>query len=113
MGLVMRVEDFLIGVITQNKTTTYGAVCNAFGLPPLDGAWKAHPLCMIFDQIDRSDAEHSRPFKTAVVLSRAGGEVGAGFFEALEKYKGIRALNADAKLTVWNNELIGCYAYAW
>lgn len=113
MDLVMRVEDFLIDVIKQNKTTTYGAVCNAFGLPPLDGAWNAHRLCMIFDQIDRRDAAHSRPFKTAVVLNLADGKVGAGFFEALARYKNISALNADAKLSAWSKELIDCYAYPW
>lgn len=113
MDEVTKIERFLIDVINRQSTTTYGAVCNAFGLPPLDGAWKAHPLCLIFDQIDRKDAEHGRPFKTAVVINLADGKVGAGFFEALAKYKNIKPLNTDAKLVAWNKEIIDCFSYDW
>ena len=70
--------NFLIELIKKNKTTTYGTVCDAFGLKPLNGVWSDHPLCLIFDEIDRLDAENNRPFKTSIVLTKNGGNVGGG-----------------------------------
>lgn len=113
MDKVAQIEQFLINVISNNKITTYGYVSNLFGFQPFNGDWSEHPLCMIFDQIDRMDALNNRPFKTAVVLNHSSGYVGQGFFKALQRYKYITCVNSDAKLAAWCKEIKGCYAYNW
>ena len=113
MNRRLEIENFLIELIKKNKTTTYGTVCDAFGLKPLNGVWSDHPLCLIFDEIDRLDAENNRPFKTSIVLTKNGGNVGGGFYEALLKYKNISCRKLDEKLAAWTNEIKGCFAYKW
>lgn len=113
MHRVEQVERYLINVINNNQVTNYGSVANFFGLIPFNGVWDDHPLCFIFDEIDRRDALNNRPFKTSVVLNRLSGQVGNGFFIALKRYKHITCQNVDEKMVAWINELRGCYQYNW
>lgn len=76
----------------------YGDLVAEFeDLPPLNGAWSSHPLCQLFDELDREDAAMGRPFRTALVVSRKENLPGKGFFEAYAKYanKGKRIASGD------------------
>jgi hypothetical protein len=66
----------------------YGDLITAFDdLPPLDEKWLSHPLCRIFDELDREDAALGRPFRTAIVVSKEEHLPGDGFFKVYAKYK--------------------------
>lgn len=76
----------------------YGDLVGAFeDVPPLDGAWASHPLCQMFDELDREDAAMGRPFRTAIVVSRKENLPGKGFFDAYARYanKGKRIAAGD------------------
>ncbi len=65
----------------------YGDLISLFvDLPPFDGNWSAHPLCKLFDELDREDASLARPFRTALVVRRKDNLPGPGFFKALADY---------------------------
>ena len=75
---------------------TYTNVVRSFpDLPPLTGAWRSHPLCTIFGDLDIEDDRNKRPFRTALVFAKETGRPGEGFFEMIES-------QTDK---VWTNEL--------
>lgn len=104
---------FLEQKASEQKTVFYSELAVHFNLPPMDGAWPAHPLSNYFDVLDQEDAVAKRPFRTAVVITREHGVPGNGFFQSLGKYKGIRASNNQEKLEVFANELQAVFAHPW
>jgi len=76
-------------------------------LPPFTGNWKSHPLCWIFDELDREDAALDRPLRTAIVVSKEKRIPGGGFFEAYEQYlnPGAQIRNEMAKLEIHQGQL--------
>ena len=108
------VGRFLEKQATNEKTVFYSDVIRHFeDLPELAGGWAAHPLCEIFDVLDQQDASGGRPFRTSVVVSMSDNMPGPGFFEALEKYKGVTAKSRDEHTDAWMNELQGAFRYPW
>ena len=107
---------FLEDLARRKATTTYGHVVERFGLPPMEGAWAAHPLSAAFEYLDRQDAAASRPFRTAVVVRKDSNVPGNGFFESIARLKengGVPASTDRAKEKVWVEELNAAYAYTW
>lgn len=105
---------YLEGLAKLRKIVNYGQLVSHFGLPQLDGAWVAHPLSGIFDVIDQQDAIAKRPFRTALVVGVTSGFPGAGFFEALEKLKGIQDPRTPmAREALWVSELSATHNYQW
>lgn len=47
------VREILVDVARKRGLITYGVLVNELGLPPMDGAWAAHPLSRIFDEPPR------------------------------------------------------------
>lgn len=111
----MPIGPHLETVARLRSLITYQELINAFPalLPPLDGAWPAHPLAQIFETLDQEDALNNRPFRTSVVVTQATGEPGNGYFEALQRLKGINCLNAAARQAAWIAELNAAHAYPW
>ncbi|NCC37001.1 MAG: hypothetical protein EOM24_34080, partial [Chloroflexia bacterium] len=95
------IGQFLEGVLRKKSFTTYGDVVAQFGLIELNVAWKAHPLCNIFEFLDKQDAQAKRPFRTSAVISVANNLPGAGCFEALARLKGIQTHNENERTEVW------------
>ena len=104
---------FLEKKAKRKQTVFYSDLAAHFELPPMDGAWSAHPLCGIFDILDQGDASAKRPFRTTVVVKREDHVPGNGFFESLANYKNIRASNDQRKLEVFASELKAVFAYPW
>jgi hypothetical protein len=109
----------LIGAYLESQAklrqiVNYGQLVSRFGLPPLDGAWAAHPLAAIFEVIDQQDAITNRPFRTALVVGVASGFPGGGFFEALERLKGVQDPRTQAaREALWVSELNATHNYPW
>lgn len=96
----------------RKNTVTYTEVAEEFHLGAIGGVWSAHPLCQIFDELDREDASASRPFRTSAVISLAKNQPGDGFFTALREYKKLQFNNAQ-KESVWITELQAAQQYNW
>jgi hypothetical protein len=111
----MPIGQHLETVARASKCITYQDLINAFPtlLPPLDGAWPAHPLSRIFEALDQDDAQNNRPFRTSVVINQMTNQPGGGYFEALQRIKGITCLNDIARTTAWIKELNDAYAHPW
>lgn len=112
----MNVSSFLEATAKSGKPVTYQDVITAFpSLPPLDGAWNAHPLSRIFEALDQEDAQKKRPFRTSVVIKKdkLSQQPGQGFFEALERLKGIKCRNDAARQSAWIAELKAAFAFTW
>lgn len=111
----MPIGPYLKAVAKARRVITYQDLINAFPsqLPPLNGAWSAHPLSRIFESLDQYDALHHRPFRTSVVFSKANGEPGRGYFEALQRLKGVAFLNVSARQAAWIAELNAAHAFPW
>lgn len=110
----MTIGAYLESVAKAHRLVTYQEVIRTCPtLPALDGAWSAHPLSKVFESLDQEDASLNRPFRTSVVVSKAKGEPGAGFFEALQRLKGINCVNAHQRQAAWIAELNAAHAYSW
>ena len=84
---------------------TYTDVVRSFpDLPPLTGAWRSHPLCTIFGDLDIEDDRNKRPFRTALVYAKETGTPGDGFFEMIETLRGV-SITKSQKDKVWTDEL--------
>ena len=104
----------LESLATRSGVTTYGAIVERFGLPPLDGAWSAHPLSEIFEVLDQQDAAANRPFRTSVVIAQELNRPGDGYFEALERLKGLPdPRTPNARDALWTAELNSAYNHPW
>lgn len=111
MNTTIEIGKFLETVATNKKTTTYGQVCEMFGLPRMNGLWNGHPLSSILEILDQYDAVHDRPFRSSVLVTQ-DNMPGAGIFEALERMKGIK--NVKSKhIEIWAKELQAAYNYVW
>lgn len=90
---------------------TYSKVVDHFpDMPPLNGAWSAHPLCAIFGELDIEDHSEHRPFRTAFVYAKETGRPGDGFFKMISKLRGISVLKSEQD-AVWMEELEALIAY--
>lgn len=84
---------------------TYGDVIRKFpDLPPLSAAWRSHPLCGIFGELDDEDNLKKRPFRTALVFAKETGRPGQGFFDTMQNLLGVAVLKAEQD-KVWVAEL--------
>lgn len=111
----MTIGTMLENVARLQQVVTYQDVVTNFNLPPLEGNWNSHPLSAIFEQLDQEDANKNRPFRTSVVVKKDKNNQmpGGGFFEALERLKGIACRNEIARQQAWINELNAAHSYAW
>lgn len=111
----MPIGPHLQTVAKAKKVITYQDLIRAFPalLPPLDVPWPAHPLSRIFETLDQDDAFNHRPFRTSVVVNKATGEPGNGYFETLHQLKGINCLNAVARQAAWIAELNATHVFNW
>ena len=117
------VSPSIVGTYLEAKaklgmTIYYSELVDHFGLPPLGANFSANPLCLIFEEIDREDAHAKRPFRTSVVIAKrsdkSGEMPGNGFFEALERLKGISdPRNEQARKILWFSELNATHLYPW
>jgi hypothetical protein len=74
---------------TLGTPITYTDVIRRFpDLPMLTGAWRAHPLCGIFGELDDEDNVRKRPFRTALVFAKETGRPGQGFFDTVQNLRG-------------------------
>lgn len=117
----MSVDPNLVGNFLERilkarpqRTTSYAVVALSFGLPDFDGAWAAHPLSEIFEVLDQQDALAKRPFRTSVVITVANNAPGPGFYEAMQRLKGIPdPVTNIARERLWLSELQAAYAHNW
>jgi hypothetical protein len=109
-----KVREILVNVARKRSLITYGELVHELGLPSMDGAWAAHPLASIFETLDQEDANAKRPFHTTVVVKSKSKNrdqtPGSGYYEALERLKGIQARNSLRRLEVFTHELQALYA---
>ena len=102
---VGEVGTFLEKVAASGNPINYGDVIARFpDLPPLAGAWLAHPLRGIFGELDEQDAVAKRPFRTAMVIAKERNMPGPGFFKTISRLRGRQILKSE-ELTVWTDEL--------
>jgi hypothetical protein len=100
--------------VKSPRPTYYKDVASHFGLPEFDGAFRAHPLCQIFEVLDQQDAAANRPFRTSLVIGVTTNCPGQGFFEALERLKGKTDPKVPgAREQLWISELNDAYRYPW
>ena len=98
----------------QRDVIHYSDIVQQYGLPPLDGAWSAHPLSQLFETLDQQDSLANRPFRTSVVVAKESGAPGNGFFEALNRLKGIQDPGtANAREAIWLQEIQAAHNYPW
>ncbi|MBS3798589.1 hypothetical protein [Pseudoalteromonas sp. BDTF-M6] len=96
------------------RTANYSSIAQAFGLPDFDGAWSSHPLSEIFEVLDQQDSDADRPFRTSVVIGVNSNSPGPGFFEAMQRLKGIQEPRTrNSREQLWLTELNKAYAYPW
>ena len=103
------IGDFLVERAKLSRDEApifYNDLANKFGLPPVDKFWATHPLCQMFDTLDREDASNKRPFRTALVVSRERGIPGQGFFNTLQQLRNLKHPLKDEleQRRVWQNE---------
>ena len=94
-------------------TVYYSDIVAHFGLPSLSIPWPYHPLSEIFEVLDQEDTMSNRPFRSAVVISKEREMPGNGFFEALERLRGIQTSNEQQRLEVFVRELEATFRYPW
>jgi hypothetical protein len=113
--MMHKIEVYLTNVAKNKQLVTYGELVRAFNLPSLGSKWHLHPLCKLFDEIDRADANNNRPFKTSIVVNN-NKKVGAGFFTACINYKVPKVgpvLSEIDKDKLWLEEVRAVHAYNW
>jgi hypothetical protein len=90
---------------------TYTDVIRRFpDLPMLTGAWRAHPLCGIFGELDDEDNVRKRPFRTALVFAKETGRPGQGFFDTVQNLRGTTITRSEQD-RVWTDELKALIAH--
>jgi hypothetical protein len=93
-----RVEQLLNKQLQLGEPIYYSELAQRAGLPPMDGAWLAHPLCSIFAQLDQQD--YPAPLRTSLVIGKETGQPGPGYFETLERLRGKQILKSERE-AVW------------
>lgn len=82
------------------RTIHYSELTDDLELPRSTGNWKNHPLCLIFDELDREDNLRKQPPVTALVVNERSGIPGPGFFDTYYRLSGFGkkcTLDDDAK----------------
>lgn len=89
------------------KTICYSDLTDDLELPRSNGNWKYHPLCMIFDELDRDDIRRKEPPVTALVVNERSGIPGPGFFSTYCRLCGFGkcTLDENAKRDLHRNIL--------
>jgi hypothetical protein len=64
-------------------------------LPRSTGNWKSHPLCLIFNELDREDHLRNQPPVTALVVNERSGIPGTGFFSTYYQLGGFGKCTLD------------------
>lgn len=105
-----RVASFLEERATLHRNHApifYNDLANKLGLPPVDQYWLSHPLCGIFEQLDREDVAQGHPLRTSLVVSKERGLPGEGFFKtmALLRSSGSPATAFVQQMQLWTDEL--------
>lgn len=107
--IIQQTADYLkiqLAIKNPYHTISYKDVVNYLQLPELDGNWNSHPLCKIFDQLDKEDTQLNRPFRTSIVIKKSINMPGPGFFDALRNYKGQPIpQNNEKRQLLWYGEL--------
>ena len=82
-------------------------------LPPVDQYWMSHPLCKVFDLLDREDVGANRPLRTALVISKERNLPGEGFFKTMALLRNHRnpAKDSIAQMKLWADEVRRLLAY--
>ena len=90
----------------------YNDCASTLGFPPVDQFWASHPLCGIFDALDREDVALRRPIRTALVVSKERGLPGKGFYSTLALLRGSSpATKLPQQMQLWSDELDKLVAY--
>jgi hypothetical protein len=102
---IKEIGQFLEEQAKVGRPITYTDVIRKFpDLPPLSAAWRSHPLCSIFGELDDEDNVKHRPFRTALVFAKETGRPGQGFFDAMANLRGKTILKSEWD-RVWTKEL--------
>lgn len=104
---------FLENQARKKRTVYYSDIVARFGLPPMGALWSNHPLSEIFEVLDQEDTMSNRPFRSAVVISKERNMPGNGFFQALERLRGIQTSNEQQRMEAFRNELDATFGYPW
>lgn len=91
----------------------YNDLAAQLGFPPVDQYWLSHPLCGIFDLLDREDVAANCPLRTSLVVSKERGLPGEGFFKTMATLRGYRRPATDSveQMRLWTDELQRLLAY--
>ncbi len=115
MTLPQQINDHLMRLLREKRARapiTYNSLSDALGQPRVTDAWRAHPFCEAFGQLDHGDADAGRPFRTALVFNDAKNMPGEGFFFTLQKLKAIKVPKDEVKRhTIYLKELGEAVAY--
>jgi hypothetical protein len=108
---IKEVGQFLEAQAKIGEPITYSQVIIRFpDLPPLTAAWRSHPLCSIFGELDDEDHVKTRPFRTALVFSVETGKPGQGFFDTVSNLRSKTILKREQD-AFWIAELSALRAY--
>lgn len=77
------------------RTIYYSELTDDLELPRSTGNWKGHPLCLIFDELDRDDILRKEPPVTALVVNETSGIPGPGFFSTYYRLSGFGKCTLD------------------
>lgn len=109
MSLPQQINDHLMRLLAEKGARapiTYNQLADALGQPRVTEAWRSHPFCSAFGQLDQEDADANRPFRTALVFNDQKNMPGEGFFFMLQKLRGLRVPKNEMKrLTIYMKEL--------
>jgi hypothetical protein len=90
----------------------YNDLASTLDFPPVDQFWASHPLCRIFDDLDREDVAQRRPIRTALVVSKQRGLPGEGFYKTLALLRGSSpATKLPQQMQLWSDELDKLVSY--
>jgi hypothetical protein len=102
---IKQVGQYLEEQAKLGEPITYSQVIKRFpDLPPLTAAWRSHPLCGIFGELDDEDNIKKRPFRTALVYAKETGRPGQGFFDTVTRMRNEPILKSEQD-KVWTEEL--------
>jgi len=88
----------------DKRFVTYNDFAAEVGLPPVNNLFKKSAMNLFFEQIDADDSNEQRPFRTAVVVQKATGRPGSGFYRSLESFRGITIPPSEEE-AAWEKEI--------
>jgi hypothetical protein len=108
---IIEVGQYLEKQAKIGEPITYTDVIRKFpDLPLLTAAWRSHPLCGIFGELDKEDHVKQRPFRTALVFAKETSRPGQGFFDTVTNLRGKTILKSEQD-KVWIAEVDALRAY--